>query len=105
MDGVSSLVATCEEIGARYTDGASGTVGTSIEYARYQEYGTRHQSGTPFLRPAAERTSRRMDEFAREGESPEQIVSRALLFAEAQAKQLVPVDTGTLRSSVSGRMD
>jgi HK97 gp10 family phage protein len=28
------------------------TVGTNVEYAEYQEFGTRHQKGTPFLTPA-----------------------------------------------------
>lgn len=27
-------------------------IGTNVEYAPYQEFGTRYQSGTPFLRPA-----------------------------------------------------
>ena len=27
-------------------------VGTNVEYAEHQEFGTRYQSGTPFLRPA-----------------------------------------------------
>lgn len=30
------------------------TVGTNIEYAGYQEFGTRHQKGKPFLTPAAD---------------------------------------------------
>lgn len=29
-------------------------VGTNVEYAPYQEFGTRYQGGTPFLRPAIE---------------------------------------------------
>ena len=29
-----------------------GRVGTNVEYAPYQEFGTRFQHGTPFLRPA-----------------------------------------------------
>lgn len=29
-----------------------GTVGTEVPYAAFQEFGTRFQSGTPFLRPA-----------------------------------------------------
>ena len=33
----------------------SWTVGTPVEYAPHQEYGTVNQSGTPFLRPAVER--------------------------------------------------
>lgn len=27
-------------------------IGTNVEYAPYQEFGTIHQKGTPFLRPA-----------------------------------------------------
>jgi HK97 gp10 family phage protein len=30
------------------------TVGTNIEYAPYQEFGTRHQKGKAFLTPAAD---------------------------------------------------
>lgn len=30
-------------------------VGTDVEYAIYQEFGTRYQSGTPYLRPAVEK--------------------------------------------------
>ena len=29
-------------------------IGSNVEYAPYQEFGTRYQSGTPFLRPAVE---------------------------------------------------
>lgn len=29
-------------------------VGTNVEYAPYQEFGTKYQAGTPFLRPAIE---------------------------------------------------
>lgn len=30
------------------------TVGTNVEYAAHQEFGTRHQKGKPFLTPAAD---------------------------------------------------
>lgn len=36
---------TAPEEGAVY-------IGTNVEYAPYQEFGTIHQKGTPFLRPA-----------------------------------------------------
>lgn len=32
--------------------GVVGIVGTDVEYAPHQEFGTRYQSGTPFLLPA-----------------------------------------------------
>lgn len=34
--------------------GMQGQVNSGVEYAIYQEYGTRYQSGTPHMRPAAE---------------------------------------------------
>lgn len=42
------------------SDGLVAYVGSNVQYAIYQEYGTRFQSGTPFLRPAldAARTER-----------------------------------------------
>src|SRR5688500_16800518 len=35
-------------------NGLKATVGTNVEYAPYQEFGTRHQKGKPFLTPAAD---------------------------------------------------
>lgn len=32
--------------------GLLAVIGTSVTYAPYQEFGTRHQPGKPFLRPA-----------------------------------------------------
>ena len=32
--------------------GLTGRVYTNVEYSIYQEYGTRFQSGTPFMRPS-----------------------------------------------------
>ena len=36
-----------------------GTVATNVEYAVFQEYGTRNMQGTPFLGPALEQARRR----------------------------------------------
>ena len=41
------------------------TVGTSIEYAAYQEFGTRHQKGTPFLTPAADEQKKEFEKDVR----------------------------------------
>lgn len=35
-------------------NGQSATVGPSVEYAKFQEFGTRHHAARPFMRPAAE---------------------------------------------------
>lgn len=42
--------------------GAHYEVSTDVDYAEYQEYGTRYQSGTPFMRPAYERNRQRIVE-------------------------------------------
>lgn len=47
------------------------SVGTNVEYAAYQEFGTRHQKGTPFLTPAA-------DEQKKEFESDVRNLERSL---------------------------
>lgn len=36
----------------RDSRGLVGFVGTNVEYAIYQEFGTRYQRGQPYLRPA-----------------------------------------------------
>ena len=53
-------------IAATNTGPLSAIVGTPVEYAVHQEYGTVHQSGTPFMRPAVERVRPKyIDAFAR----------------------------------------
>lgn len=37
------------------------TVGTNVEYAPYQEFGTRHQKGKPHLTPAADETKKEFE--------------------------------------------
>jgi HK97 gp10 family phage protein len=41
------------------------TVGTSLEYGPYQEFGTRHQKGTPFLTPAADEQKKEFEKDVR----------------------------------------
>lgn len=42
------------------------TVGTPVEYAPYQEFGTRHQKGKPFLTPAADEAEKDFQSDVRE---------------------------------------
>jgi len=44
-----------------------GKVGSALEYAPYQEYGTRFQPGKPFLRPTLERYKDRVVKMFEEG--------------------------------------
>jgi HK97 gp10 family phage protein len=50
-------------ISAHVVDGPGGPyaeVRCGVDYAIYQEYGTRYQSGTPFMRPALGQFARRV---------------------------------------------
>ncbi len=37
------------------------TVGTNVEYAQYQEFGTRHQKGKAFMTPAADAEKKKFE--------------------------------------------
>lgn len=44
-----------------------GKVGSKVEYASYQEYGTRYQKGKPYLRPAVEKNRNRLVKLFEDG--------------------------------------
>ena len=44
-----------------------GKTGSAVEYASYQEYGTRYQSGKPYLRPSLEKNADRVVKIFEEG--------------------------------------
>lgn len=47
--------------------GAYVDIGSNLEYAPYQEFGTRYIAGTPHLRPGIERTIRQVGRLIAEG--------------------------------------
>lgn len=44
-----------------------GKVGSAIEYASYQEYGTRYQSGKPYLRPSLAKNAQKVVKMFEQG--------------------------------------
>jgi len=44
-------------------DEVTGRVGSNVEYAVYQEYGTSKMSGHPYLRPALEKNKRKIKQL------------------------------------------
>jgi HK97 gp10 family phage protein len=44
---------------------SKATVGTNVEYAPYQEFGTRHQKGKAFLTPAADEVKKEFEKEVR----------------------------------------
>ncbi|NHX41388.1 MULTISPECIES: HK97 gp10 family phage protein [Haloarcula] len=96
--GMSSLLDTLdyEESGeTRYL------VGTNVEYAVYVEFGTSSNQAQPYLRPAVRRAVRSLDRSFNGAESPQEVAEQLALTIEAEAKREAPVDTGTLKNSIT----
>lgn len=101
LDGVDSLNSSIKAIQGRWFSGtARGTVQSDVEYAFYVEYGTRHMAAQPYMRPAVEAASRRVEQVAHRADSNDELAALLAEEIEAEAKRLVPVDTGKLKASI-----
>ena len=83
--------------------GSGGTtyiVGTNVEYAPYVEFGTRHMSAQPYLRPAVEEVRSNIPRYVSRSSSLDDAVRLAAVECEAGARRRAPVDTGNLRNSI-----
>lgn len=82
-------------------------VGTGVEYADDVEFGTSRQRAQPYMRPAVRHAEGKFDTFlAQAGSNPDalQALIRLIAFAvEGKAKEVVAVDTGNLKNSISAR--
>lgn len=82
-------------------------VGTIVEYAPDQEFGTQDIPAQPFLRPAVEKARHNLVKIIEEGlEDLETFtiddeIKIVALQVEKQAKDFAPVDTGNLMGSIT----
>lgn len=100
ITGISAVESILDEIQVRWTGDVVYVVGTNVEYAVYQEFGTSKMPAQPYLGPAARDVERRLDRIAAQHGSLEAVVKAVALEVEAEAKRRVPVDTGRLRASL-----
>lgn len=101
LAGFTALNAALDDlIDIQLGDDVVYVVGTNVEYAIYQEFGTRSMSSQPFLRPAARSVEREMSSVAGNANSVEDAVKLVALEIERRSAQLAPVDTGTLMNSL-----
>lgn len=130
IDGLRDLQADLAAAAEEFDDTAAAVVGTPVEYAPYVEFGTGPHviepdtaealhwteggqdvfatrvmhPGTPaqpFFRPAIRQTRRNLPSVVGDPDSMEALVGRVAANIERLAKRHVPVDTGTLRASIS----
>ena len=100
LTGIGSLLATLDSMEERWTTEVTYVVGTNVEYAVHVEFGTSRMAAQPYLRPAAERTNRQLDQIAAQTDDVEEFVRLAAIEVETIAKEVVPVDTGNLQASI-----
>lgn len=111
LENFEAVVAELQEITIELDADAVYVTGSGVEYAVYQELGTRHMEPNPFLRPAVRDARRNMDQLAASATSANNLIKRIALYIERRAKHYattgVPpgpdVDTNTLRSSIKAR--
>jgi hypothetical protein len=72
---------------------------SNVEYAFFQEYGTRYQPGKPHVRPGADQTRARLGQIALQSDGIDEFLRKSALFMRDSIKREAPVDTGTLRAS------
>lgn len=96
FDAVMDALDYAEQGEARYI------VGSDVEYAIYVEFGTSRNQAQPYLRPAVERAVRKLDSIGTFA-SPDDVAQALALEVERQAKMEAPVDTGTLKNSITAQ--
>lgn len=98
--GFGSVMNALDDIQVKLDDDVVYVVGTNVEYAIYQEFGTRNMEPNSFLFPAAREAQRNVQTIAGDANSVEEAVKRISLFIEKRAAEEAPVDTGNLQASV-----
>lgn len=98
--GFTGMMNALDQIEVQIESDAVYVVGTNVEYAVYQEFGTSQMPAQSFLRPAAQEVQQAIPLLALNHPSMDELVKAAALQVERKAKEKAPVDTGNLRNSI-----
>lgn len=101
--GLGGVMDALDAIEVQFGDEVVYVVGTNVEYAVHQEFGTSRMPPQPYLFPAAREVNREIETIAADHASIDAIVRAAALEIERRAKIKAPVDTGRLRSSITAQ--
>lgn len=98
--GYARVISALEDLSDSLTASGSGVVvGSNVEYAPHQEWGSQHQSGTPHVRPAVRAVGGNLSQIAANADDVDDLLLLLGLALEGEIKRRAPVDTGNLRSS------
>lgn len=102
MDGVRSLKKTIDSVNERWFTGTvRATAFADTSYDVYVEYGTWKMEAQPYMRPAAERGARQAKSSIDGSESAGEVANAIATQVALEARRLVPVDTGYLKSTIT----
>lgn len=101
--GTSTFLSALDDFTDQFTTDEAWVIGTNVEYAIHQEYGTRDQAGTPHVRPAIDDTRVQMARFATRASGLDEFMRLTALYLEGEIRRNAPVDTGHLRRSYTSQ--
>ena len=99
LDGFDSINQGLEDVEEDWTGPSDYKVSSDVEYAFYQEFGTRYQSGTPHVRPGVDATKAKVARVAASASDIDEFMRKAANLTQREIQSRAPVNTGRLRSS------
>lgn len=99
--GFGAMMGEIENLQINIKSDAVYVVGTNVEYAVYQEFGTSKMAAQPYLRPAVREVEREIPRLAEKAGSADELVKLVALEIESVAADKAPVDLGNLMDSIS----
>ena len=101
LSGVGQTMQLLSRVEARFGSDAVYVVGPTVKYGIHVELGTSKMKPQPYLEPAVRSVQSDLDEITDGLIGTNEMIRAIALEVQRRAQKRVPVDTGTLRSSIS----
>lgn len=99
--GIFGISETMEMLEDAKPEEATYRVSAETDYAVYVEFGTKSQEAQPYMRRATNQTMREAGKHMEDAEDVDEFVSNLAEAIAERARDNAPVDTGTLRDSIT----
>jgi len=112
VEGEAALFEALDDLADDFSEAGDWVVGTAVEYAPPNEFGTANRDARPFFRPALSELRGNVPDFIEDNtrtdideiDSGDELVATVAFALERRIKEIVTrkdiVDTGTLRASI-----
>lgn len=101
--GTRAAISMLDELQDRATGGDDWRVEATADYAEHVERGTRHMAAQPYMAPAQQTVEANLMSHIARASNMDQALKSIAFAIEGEAKRLVPVATGHLRSTIRAR--